>query len=219
MSTLGRYLSIEAAEGGGKSTQIQYIHAQLENAGHRVMLGREPGGTPFGEAIRTALFTEHAPMADRMQFERSTRADTLALFAARDDHLDMIWHYVEAGWIYLSDRCVDSTWAYNVGVGNTNAGFVHYLESVVCGGRMPHATLLLDLPVEVSVERCRARSLVAEDAMERRYQDLAATIRKNYLKRATDDPERFTVIDATGSIADVSLKARQWLVDLKLIPS
>lgn len=219
MSTLGRYLSIEAAEGGGKTTQIQYMREQLEKAGHKVMLGREPGGTPFGEAIRTALFTEHAPMADRIQFERSTRADTLALFAARDDHLDLIWNYVEDGWIYVSDRCVDSTWAYNVGEGNTCAGFVHYLESVVCGGRMPHATLLLDLPVEVSVERCRARSAVAEDAMERRYQDLAASIRKKYLKRATDDPKRFTVIDATGSVADVNQHVHQWLVDLKLIPS
>lgn len=219
MSALGKYLSLEAAEGGGKTTQIQYIHDQLVKAGHKVLLGREPGGTPFGEAIRTALFTEHEPMSDREQFERSTRADTLALFAARDDHLDMIWRYVEAGYIYLSDRCVDSTWAYNVGEGNTCAGFVHYLESVVCGGRMPHATLLLDLPVEVSVQRCRTRSSVAEDAMERRYQDKAASIRQRYLKRAKDDPERFTVIDATGSIEDVQRLAHQWLVDLKLIPS
>ena len=48
--TRGRFIVLEGGEGGGKSTQARRLRDHLEARGRRVLLTREPGGSPLAEA-------------------------------------------------------------------------------------------------------------------------------------------------------------------------
>ncbi|HRZ53540.1 MAG TPA: dTMP kinase, partial [Candidatus Contendobacter sp.] len=51
----GQFITVEGGEGAGKTTQLAFMREYLEQTGRRVVLTREPGGTPLGEEIRALL--------------------------------------------------------------------------------------------------------------------------------------------------------------------
>ena len=191
-----KFITFEGGEGAGKSTQIGLLAEALTAAGIPVRTTREPGGSPGAEQIRDLLVTGAPDRWDAM-------TEALLHFAARREHLrSVIWPALEAGEWVLSDRFADSTMAYQGyghGLGRTT---IEQLYTLTVGDFAPDLTLILDLPVELGLERALAR----RDG-EDRYEGLGVAfherLRQGFREIAERQRDRCALIDARGEVADV----------------
>jgi dTMP kinase len=195
----GRFITVEGIEGAGKSTQMDVIRQFLEEHDIRVVMTREPGGTPLGEAVRELLL-------DPDNRGMSSDTELLLVFAARAEHLhEVIRPALESGDWILSDRFTDATFAYQGGGRGIGAARIAALEQWVQGELRPDLTLLLDLPVEAGMTRIGGRS--QPDRFEREGEEFFQRIRTSYLQRAAAEPQRIRRIDATAAVEQVSREA------------
>lgn len=192
----GLFITLEGIEGAGKSTQQDYIARLLIQRGHRVVQTREPGGTVLGEAIRRTLLAHAGSHAI------SHDTELLLMFAARCQHVDeIIRPNIEAGNTVLSDRFTDSSFAYQGGGRGIAAGRIRSLQQWVHPDLNPDLTLLLDLPVATGLERVGRRG--ESDRFEAEKLDFFEAVRSAYLDMAAAEPQRFEVIDANRSLAEI----------------
>lgn len=187
----GRLISFEGGEGAGKSTVLARVRATLEATGQEVLQTREPGGTAIGESIRAILLdSTHTALADNTEL--------LLMFAARAQLVrELIEPALAHGTWVLSDRFTDSSFAYQGGGRGMDYGFIAELERRVVGIR-PDLTLLLDLPVSDGHARLATRDRSA-DRIEIQRSDFFDRVRTAYLARATGDPQRIRILDASRS--------------------
>ncbi|HET9025025.1 MAG TPA: dTMP kinase [Burkholderiaceae bacterium] len=186
MTVRGRFITFEGIDGAGKSTQIAVVANALRERALPLVITREPGGTPLGEALRDVIL--HQPM--------SIGTETLLMFAARAEHLErVIRPALDAGTWVLCDRFTDATYAYQSGGRGMSAERIAELEQWVHPDLQPDLTLLIDVPPDVAAHRlARARSA---DRFEAEQVDFFARVRNAYLERARSEPQRFIVIDGT----------------------
>jgi dTMP kinase len=124
------------------------------------------------------------------------------MFAARREHLDqVILPALAQGQVVLCDRFTDATFAYQGWGRGVSPARLEILERWVQGGLQPNLTLFFDVPVRVARERIGSDQ--AQDRFEREQAEFFERARSGYLDRAARDPQRFRVIDATQSIADI----------------
>ncbi len=193
--TKGQFITIEGTEGVGKSTNMAFIESWLIKAGKELIVTREPGGTKLGEKLRTVLL-------DAKEQSMSDDTELLLMFAARAQHLqEVILPALNAGKWVLCDRFTDATYAYQGGGRGIEMSRIAQLEQWVQGDLRPDMTLILDLPVDIGLERAGKRS--APDRFEMEKHDFFNKVRDAYLSRAVAQPERYQIIDATPSIIDV----------------
>ncbi len=190
---MSKFITLEGVDGAGKSTHIPTIANLLRGQGHEVLVTREPGGTALGESLRELLL--HQSM--------HPETETLLMFAARREHLEqVILPALARGVTVLSDRFTDATFAYQHGGREVAADKIRQLETWVQDDFQPDLTLLFDVPVEVSMQRlARARE---PDRFERENREFFERIRAAYLSRAWDFPQRFQLIDARKTVADIA---------------
>ena len=193
----GFFLTLEGAEGVGKSTNIEFITQHLEQRGIEYVLTREPGGTPLAEKIRELLLVVHEePMSELTEL--------LLVFAARAQHLDKIIEpALAAGKWVVCDRFTDATFAYQGAGRGLSMETIGELESMVQGELRPDLTLILDLDPEIGMQRASNRGEL--DRFEREQMSFFRHVRQGYLDIAQAEPERCTVIDAAKSLEDVKL--------------
>jgi dTMP kinase len=193
--TRGRFITVEGIEGAGKSSNLEFVRTLLESSGREVLFTREPGGTPLGEEIRQLLLGhKHTGMADDTEL--------LLMFAARAEHLEQkIRPALEAGIWVLCDRFTDASHAYQGGGRGIDKERIQALEEWTQQGLRPDLTLLLDLPVEVGLERAGRRS--SPDRFEKEELSFFERVRSSYLETAWDDAGRLKVIDATPPLYEV----------------
>lgn len=191
----GGFITVEGGEGAGKTTQLAFMRAYLEQAGYPVVLTREPGGTPLGEDIRALLLGHrHDGMA--------LTTETLLMFAARAEHLErVIQPALAAGRWVLCDRFTDATYAYQGGGRGLPPERIAILEDWVQGALRPDLTLVFDLPVAVGLERAGRRG--AADRFEREETAFFERIRAVYRDRARRKPDRYRIVDANRSVETV----------------
>lgn len=196
------FISIEAMDGAGKSTQSRRLAEALRAAGHAVTQTREPGGSRGAEDIR-ALLVSGEP--DRW----SAMTEILLFTAARRDHLERtIRPALARGEIVLSDRFADSTRIYQSARDPEIRATVDLLHQVAIGVE-PDLTLILDLDVETSWRRSRMRNDDAmlqgldEDRMEKMGIEHQRRLREGFLGLAAAHPERCALIDASGTPDEV----------------
>lgn len=200
----GRFITFEGIDGAGKSTHIDFVARQLQAAGREVVLTREPGGTPLGEALRTLLLQQ--PM--------SARTETLLMFAAREEHLAQVIRPALAAdrWV-LCDRFTDATYAYQHGGRSLPAEAIAALERWVHADLQPDLTLLFD--VDPAIAQTRRAAARAADRFETEQLEFFTRVRNAYLDRAQRDPQRFRVIDSRADIEtirmEISAILAQWL--------
>jgi len=198
----GLFITLEGGEGAGKSTSLEFVRDHLELAGRRVVVTREPGGTPLGEKIRDLL------LHGREGMEVDT--ELLLMFAARAEHLArVIRPALTDGTCVVCDRFTDATYAYQGGGRGVPEARIRILEDWVQQGLRPDLTLLLDIPVAQGLERAGQRS--APDRFEREKIDFFERVRNRYLAAATNEPQRVRVIDATGDLPAVQAQLRSAL--------
>jgi dTMP kinase len=180
---------LEGIDGAGKSSHVAWIAEHLRRAEREVLVTREPGGTPLGEKVRELLL--HEPM--------DVATETLLIFAARQEHLAKLIRpaLARGAWV-ISDRFTDATFAYQGGGRGFPVEKLQLLEMWVQEDLQPDLTLYFDVPVAVSQARLQA-SHSAPDRFEREGSAFHERVRAVYLARARLFPERFRIIDATGS--------------------
>ncbi len=196
---------MEGIEGAGKSSNLEFIRHQLETAGCEVLFTREPGGTPLGEEIRQLLLGhKHVGMADDTEL--------LLMFAARAEHLEQkIRPALDAGIWVLCDRFTDASYAYQGGGRGIDRERIAGLESWVQGELRPDLTLLLDLPVEIGLERAGRRS--DPDRFEQEQTHFFERVRNAYLEIAWKEAGRVKVIDAARPLYEVQARIADVLQD------
>ena len=203
MSALGKFITVEGIDGAGKSTHIGFVTRFLEARGKTVVSSREPGGTPLGEKLRDLLLHE------KMHLE----TEALLMFASRREHMaQVIEPALERGDWVLSDRFTDASFAYQSGGRGMDRRKMEALEAWVHPRLQPDLTLLFDVPLEVARERLDATRTL--DKFEREQEEFFARCRAEYLRRASEYPARFAVIDSTRSIAETQGKISEALETL-----
>ena len=192
----GCFISFEGIDGSGKSTQARMLADRLRDAGHDVVLTREPGGSPGGEEIR-ALVLQGDP--DRW----SAETELLLFTAARRDHMErIILPALESGQIVICDRFADSTRMYQgLSRGDLRAT-VDALHDLMIG-REPDLTLLIDMDPGRGLARAKGRN-GTEERFEDFGADLQAKMRSGFLSLSEEFKERFTVINGARDIESVA---------------
>ena len=190
----GKFITLEGMDGAGKSTHIPLIIELLEARGVEVVSTREPGGTVLGEKLRAILLHE----------SMHAETETLLMFAARREHIaNVIEPSLARGAYVLSDRFTDATYAYQCGAKGVLPSKIKQLETWVQDDLRPDATLLFDVPVEISIQRLR--SAREPDKFERENAQFFEKLRQAYLKRAAENSHIFHIIDANQSIDKVEV--------------
>lgn len=192
----GMLITVEGIDGSGKTTHIEHICAHLTDRDIPVFKTREPGGTKMGEALREILI-------HRIDLGMHAETELLLMFAARMEHCEkVIGPALEKGTWVVVDRFIDATYAYQGGGRGVAADRIQLLETWTLKGMLPDLTILLDLPVDVSLARTNARKATT-DRFELQNRKFKNTVREAYLERAAKDPKRIKVVDAAANLDHV----------------
>lgn len=208
----GLLISFEGIDGAGKSTHIEGLAQVFRNAGRRVTLTREPGGTPLAEKLRALVLND--PM-DAM-------TEALLVFAARRDHLQqLIEPALAQGDVVLCDRFTDATFAYQGGGRGFDLETLTVLERWVqalpgsTALRQPELTVWFDLDPSIAAERLAGARV--PDKFEAQPVEFFRRVAAGYAARMEQEPRRFARIDAAQSREAVwqdvlnAVQARGWL--------
>jgi dTMP kinase len=190
-----KFITLEGGEGAGKTTCLKHIEQRIKEAGIALCVTREPGGTRTGEKIREILL-------DRGNFDIHDETELMLMFAARAQHLNELIRPTLASdtWV-LCDRFTDATYAYQGGGRGISKERIAELEQWVQQGLKPDLTLLLDLPVEVGLERAGQRS--TPDRFESENIAFMERMRSSYLDIASREPDRVKIIDSSQILESV----------------
>ena len=203
---MGAFITFEGPDGSGKSTQIELLTHHLRLIGWNVLTTREPGGTPIGDQIRTVL---HDVANTEMVFE----AEILLYSASRAQLVGQVVRPALAqGAIVLSDRYADSTIAYQGYGRGLDLSVLRRITDFATGGLAPDLTIYLDLPVEQGLERKRQALSQRSGEWNRLDQEdveFHQRVRQGYLELAAAEPERWLLVDARPSVAEIQRKIRE----------
>ncbi|NVJ49179.1 MAG: dTMP kinase [Gammaproteobacteria bacterium] len=197
---LAQFISIEGSEGGGKTTNLEQIKATLGELGIDFVVTREPGGTELAEQLRDLLLTPRKEVV-------TAQAELLMMFAARAQHVEHFIkpHLAQGTWV-ISDRFTDATFAYQGGGRQLSWDLIAQLERLAINQFKPDLTLLLDLDPEIGLARAAERGEL--DRFEQEALPFFQRVRAAYLQRATADPKRFRVVDASQPLNQVQQTIR-----------
>ena len=188
----GRFITVEGIDGAGKSSHIEWLRELLTGRGIDVVVTREPGGTPLGEALRSILLNE--PM--------TPETEMMLMFAARAEHLASVIRpaLARGAWV-ISDRFSDATYAYQVGGRGVPAEKFAALEAWVQEGLQPDRTILFDVSVETAQARLHDTRIL--DRFEREAADFHQRVRDAYHARQAAQPDRIRRVASDVPIDEV----------------
>ncbi len=190
----GFFVTFEGIEGSGKSTQIKFLEAALEERGIPCLVTREPGGPPLAEAIRSLLL-------DTSYSEILPETELLLYMASRAQHTGQwILPALKQGKVVLCDRYYDSTIAYQGAARRLDLDLIATLTTFATYHTIPDLTFLLDLPVEQGLSRISRRQL---DRLESEHLDFHERVRQQYLVIARAEVSRYIVLNGTKSPQDI----------------
>ena len=194
--TRGRFITLEGIEGAGKSTAARFVGEWLRDRGITAQLTREPGGTPLAESIRKIVL-------ERGEETIPPASETLLMFAARGVHLEnLVRPTLNKGEWVICDRFTDATRAYQGAGRGVSRELIETLADATHADLQPDCTLLLDLPVQLGLERARKRGQ-AVDRFESEREQFFERVRAAYLELAQREPQRISIVDASAPLEDV----------------
>lgn len=205
MQQLGKFIAVEGLEGAGKSSAIAHLVELVATAGHAVTTVREPGGTPFAEALRNLIKQD-------WQEPISATSELLLMYASRVQLVEQVIKPALADGIWvIGDRHDLSSRAYQGGGRQLGDDKLTRLRDLVMPGFHPDLTIILDVEPQRGLARAQQRG--ALDRIER--EDLAffERTRATYLRIAAAEPN-IVVIDANQPLERVSAALTQALAQV-----
>ncbi|MYD51537.1 MAG: dTMP kinase [Dehalococcoidia bacterium] len=211
------FISLEGGEGAGKTTQAARLVERIESTGLRCLRVREPGSTDLGAELRKLI------KRSRTSDEAMSRAAELFLFAAARSEL--VTKVIgpqrdDPDLVVVADRYADSTVAYQGYGRGIDIETIKSINALATNALMPDLTFLLDCPPGIGISRVRGLQLqMPLDAMkdadtlnrdaegmkfEEESEEFHQRIRQGFHDLATQEPNRWRVIDATRSIDAIS---------------
>jgi len=188
---MSRLIVFEGGEGSGKSTQAALLAARLG-----AVLTREPGGTGIGIRIRGLV------LDPAVGTSLDVRAEALLMAADRAQHVaEVIRPALARGDDVVSDRFSGSTLAYQGYARGLDVEELASLSQWACAGLEADVVLLLDLPAEVAMARMKR----SPDRMEATGDAFHRRVAEGYRALAAAHPDRWRVIDGSGSVEDVEM--------------
>ena len=192
----GLFITFEGGDGVGKTTQAALLEEWLTARGRTVVRTREPGGTEVGVLIRDIVLHHRGEVAPR--------AEALLYAADRAHHVETVVRpALDRGDAVIQDRYLDSSIAYQGGGRVLGRDEVRELSLWATGGLLPDLTVLLDLDHDVARDRLDADDKPF-DRLESEQSGFHASVRREFLALAAAEPERFLVLDASRSPADLA---------------
>jgi dTMP kinase len=189
----GKFYTFEGIDGCGKSTQLAGVARRLRGSGAPCLVTREPGGTPVSEKIREVLI---APVPDG-DAQMCAETELLLYLAARAQHVkEIIMPAIDRGETVLCDRFEQATFAYQGGGRGLDAEAIRGINSFATGGVEPDMTFIIDIPVDVSVERLKKIGK-GMDRIESAGAKFFERVRNAYIDAAAADPYRIKLLDGT----------------------
>lgn len=187
----GTFITLEGADGCGKSTQAALLADLLEAGDREVVRLREPGGTPISEKIRSLVLdpanAQMAPECELLLFEAS-RAQLVR---------QVIEPALARGAMVVCDRFYDSTYAYQAAGRALDAETIHAANALGSCGVTPDLTLVLDMPTEAALARATRNGA---DRLEAEGVAFQERVRQGYLDLAKAEPKRVHVVPAAESV-------------------
>ncbi len=199
---VGKFITFEGVDGSGKTSNIDVVVNTLITAGYKVIKTREPGGTPVAEKIRNILLNDYM----------SSMAELLLFNAARADHIyNHIRPHLEDGYVVISDRFSDSSYAYQ-GAGRGQRGKVCELEQFVHHGFEPDYTLFFDITFEESQKRLLGRGNL--DRLDAETIAFKKDVFVGYHERFEQNPHRMVKINAMQTLREVQAEVSSWVKEV-----
>lgn len=197
------FITLEGIEGSGKTTQVAHIVHFMEKNKIDCVVTREPGGTLIGEKIRAILLDPEHQDLDPV-------SELLLYTADRAQHVrKKILPLLSSKKTVICDRFFDATIAYQGFARGLDMEMIHTLNSIVLDGLRPDMTILFDLPAATGLERAWKQLNVGtrtftESRFEKETIEFHEKVRAGYLTLADEEPDRFTIIDA--SVDEIQVK-------------
>ena len=196
----GIFITIEGPDGSGKTTALQQVVPRLQQEMNRkVVVTREPGGSPIAEKIRSLIL-------DPSHTDMDSRTEALLYAASRRQHLiEKVLPVLESGDVIFCDRFVDSSIAYQGYARGIGEEGIREINEFATEGIEPDVTLYIDVPAEVGIQRIHAN--LDEREYNRLDQEKLAfheKVRAGYQHLAQANPERIVVVDGTMSRESVA---------------
>lgn len=199
------FLSIDGGDGTGKSTQVEMLSQWLHEQHQEVVVCRDPGSTPLGEAVRGILL-------DRHDLHIHRRSEMLLYMAARAQMAEeLIRPALEQGKTVVSDRYLLANVVYQGYGGRLDVAALWEIGRLATGGLMPDLTIVLDAPADLAA----ARIARPRDRMEQQGHAFHARVRDGFLAEAVRSPDKIIVVSAARSVEEVQAEIRsivgRWL--------
>lgn len=193
------FLSLDGGDGTGKSTQCRLLAEWLRADGREVVVCRDPGSTPLGEAVRGLLLDRHDLSIHR-------RSEMFLYMAARTQMVEeVIRPALEAGKTVLADRYLLANVVYQGYAGGLDIDTLWEVGRVATGNLMPQLTIVLDVSAEVAAARRKG----TPDRMESQGWAFHARVREGFLTEAARRPGEIVVVDASADVAEVQNAIRK----------
>jgi dTMP kinase len=208
----GTFITFEGIDGSGKSTQLRLLNNFLRANGWKPLITREPGGTPVGLRLRAALL-------DATE-EVDPLTELLVFAADRAQHVRrVIRPALEAGQVVISDRYADATVAYQGAGRGFPPQLITEIVQLATEGLKPDLTVLFDVGIEESTSRTTRRSSgrssankSGPDRLDIENAEFHSRVREAYLQIARAEPERVTIVDASGPVEQTQERVKEVVV-------
>jgi len=203
----GLFITLEGGEGSGKSTQARLLKRWLSDVfpGREILVTREPGGTEQAEEIRAILVNG---AADKL----SVQTEALLMIAARTEHVQkIIQPALLRDAIVICDRFSDSTLVYQGLAQGKDIDLLRSIHEFGFSDLRPDLTFVLDVPPEQGLKRAEDRLQLnnAESRFEDKGLAFHRRVRDGFIELAAQDPQRFVIIDASGTAEQTDEQVRQ----------
>jgi dTMP kinase len=187
------FIVIEGFDGSGKSTAIKHLERLLVQKGYKVHLTREPGGSPVGIDIRNVLLNGHDMLG---------MTEMLLFMASRYEHIHkVIIPKMKEGYVVISDRFVDSSFAYQAfGRGLENE--FEILKNLVVGEFKPDYKIFLNVDFDISQKRLALRT-EKQDRLDNEIMEFKLRVHRGYLLAMENSNVSPYEIDANQNIDGV----------------